>query len=208
MKKKINILLLLLLFSAYNLQAQKSNTDTSSLDEGYFMMKYSRLVRSNIKVLIAGDQAYLPLTTILTKLKIFNSSEPGESSVSGFFINKDSLFNIDFGKMTASISNRLYAITKNDFLFNDLEYYVSPELLNKIFDLGIQVDQSFLVVNINSFRELPVLTEYKRKSEYQSLSQDMGAAILSSLTGRPARRARVLDPQQRADRAGCAILPL
>ena len=177
-KSGILILLLVIAFLIYGKEciAQDDNPfvipDAQTHEEAIFEFRYTNYISGSIIVYYYKGEIYLPFDELITKLKIFHTTDFENKIYEGYFIQKDSTFTIDFIKGQAKYRDSLIYFEENEFLMAALDVYVLPSVFKKVFDLDFDVSMNNLKINLNSMVELPILTEIKRKLTYSFLNQD------------------------------------
>ncbi len=87
-----------------------------------------------------------------------------DSTLSGFFIKPDNLYEINFAKHVARLGDREIEFDSSQAIIGKLDFYVLPSLFNKIFNLNFSVDFSSLALSLLTETELPIVTEYQRET--------------------------------------------
>ena len=143
-----------------------------AVQEGIYQLSYSKLIRTNIPVLIKDDSVYVPMVEILGRLKVFYQIEDDVNLIKGFLNHKDSVFRVDFNNSTAEFGkNEILTINNNEFINDGFEVYVLPSFLNRLFNIRMKINKPRLKIIIDRRTVFPILAEYKRNKEYGSLGE-------------------------------------
>jgi uncharacterized protein (UPF0297 family) len=134
----IPFLLVIESFTGFSLFS-KTVKDTVEDEHGIYLFRYDKVVKTNVDVIFSGDSIYIPVQTILSRLSIDNLYNPKIQKISGYFISTDSTYNIDFNTNTASYNKNKVSFTKEDYKQTELEIYMKPFILEKLFNLKINI---------------------------------------------------------------------
>lgn len=104
-------------------------------------------------------------------LKIYFEAENNFELISGFFINTEDKYIIDFSKKVFELKKQKSSIEDNDFYIDRLEVFVSESFLNKTLGIKTLVSILRLKIAMTSDEEMPVLLEKNREREYKFLSK-------------------------------------
>lgn len=137
----------------------------SDEDSAYFdiilEVKRDRKVLSNaVFGLEKEGKYYVPLQELarLIKFEVNVSLEAGTAS--GFFVSPENAFTININQSSFSIGNKTETFDKTEaFVFKQKfgvgDLYLTPNLLNRILPLDLELDPLFQVLDIRSKRKLP-----------------------------------------------------
>ena len=112
------------------------------------------------------DKFFLPVSEIFTALEINNKVDYESNTVSGNFILKETLYNMDFQRDQVTVGNSAYSFTTKDVIKTDFDYYLSTELYKEIFGINFELDFSNLSIKTFSDIDLPILARLKREADY------------------------------------------
>lgn len=150
--------------------ASGSKSIPANAEEGFFTLSYSGL-ETEISTYIIEDKNYLPLLNIMSFLKIYFEAENNFELISGFFINTDDKYKIDFSKKEFELKQKIIPIEDDDFYIDRLEVFVSESFLNKTFGIQTLVSLLRLKIEMASDEEMPILLEKNREKEYKFLKK-------------------------------------
>ena len=170
---KISLLITFILSSSGVLAQTSAREMPDDAYEGIFQLRYHKFKPQFMPAMVYEDSVYLPFTQTISLLKIFYNYQPAERKISGFFIEKDTLFNIDFNTGIGKIGMvKDIKLNRDDYFVSDFEVYVLPGVMKEVFDIDVKVFFDRLDIILEADKELPVLLEEKRKQEYAFLGLD------------------------------------
>lgn len=118
-----------------------------------------------------GFNNYIPLIEIGRNVRFDVNANLAEETVSGFFIKEENTYSLDVKSGTYSVRGKTFDFPENSIIVRNVgqglgDIYVTPELINEIWPLDIELDQSELSINIltplNLPRDLEIERERKR----------------------------------------------
>jgi len=162
--------------SMYNSYAAQYELPKDSYS-GVFEFKYTKFFRSNIQGLVYKDSVYIPLKSLFEKLYIYYKFDFDKQLMSGYYKHNSNLYEMNFLEKTAKFKDSAYTIAPDEVLVSDLEVFVLPSFVNRIFNMMLEVDFSNLIVRVRYLSEknlrnkniLPVLNRYNNEIEKQGL---------------------------------------
>ncbi|OIP84411.1 MAG: hypothetical protein AUK44_02480 [Porphyromonadaceae bacterium CG2_30_38_12] len=149
---------LLLVFSNFQLFAQE-NQDQNVFEPFNLSIKFEKIGWQDFFVLYneESSQIYLPIASIFDYLKINTSTINSGKVVEGFYLETQNTYRIDFDAKTIIFGNTTYTLNSNDALYDVGILYVSPTVVEKVFDLKTKFDFRSLSANISTDKELPIV---------------------------------------------------
>jgi outer membrane protein OmpA-like peptidoglycan-associated protein len=173
MKYKIIIFIISALFViAYETKAQAIEYNIpDEAYEGLFDFKY-RYWSRYISAFVYKDSTFIPLTQVFSMLKVFNDYSPKSGTISGFYIEKDSLYELDFRNNTAFICDRKHELYPDEYIITDMEVYVQPKLIKRVFGLPFRVNPAKLMIKLDDEFKMPIWIEKERKELYNNLGKN------------------------------------
>ena len=160
-------------------------------EEVYLSLRHQGVLDEILVAYYNGTNFYLPLTELFDFFAINYTNDPATFSVSGYYLETDNEYTVDFYRYFASIGDRVVQLDADDFIIKEVDYFVSANLLNEVFNLGIDVDISRLTIRLESPEELPIVKRYaRRKKEHlrQLYTQDVDETEYELISGREPRR--------------------
>ncbi len=165
------VILFLLIIPTGLLKAE--NELPQGAEEGLFTLKYSYF-SLDITTIMYQDSVYIPCSDFFGLLKIYYEV-PERNIINGFVFNQDSSFSINTRtKVVHDITNKSIEIKESDFIITNLETYLLPSILEKIFHLSIYVKPKQLKIHITSDYKFPILLEEERLNKYSRIGNTNG----------------------------------
>ena len=163
MRFLIALLLLWLGSAAY---AIEENSD-ADWEEVYLSFRYQGVIDEIVIAIAKDDGFYIPVTALFELFAINYELNPTRFALSGYYLIASNKYTLDFSNYSASLGDKIYKLPASDFLIRDLDYFVKPEVLNKIFGLDLQVDLSRLVLRLKTKNTLPILARYQKRISFE-----------------------------------------
>lgn len=164
---------------------QKDTIKTELVDEEvYLSIRYQGVIDDIVMAYYDGERFYLPLTEMFDLLGINYELDPKSFSVSGFYITQDQRYTLDFHKRFATLNDQVWNLDINDFKIKGIDFYVEPEIFREIFDLFLTVDLSYLNIQLETLKKLPIVTRHKERQKlllyqrYAKSSKDTSFTII------------------------------
>lgn len=136
-----------------------------------FVLEYGPLGRRYLTVYIVDEQAYLPLFDLFNLFKINISYSSSQRIASGFYIDEQTDYTIDFLTQTIRVGERTGSFSDEDIRVGNNGFYLKPELFAEFFDLEFEVEPARLRLALHTDVTLPVLALQERE---QARSQIRG----------------------------------
>lgn len=143
---------------------------TSQIQDVYLSFNFSNLVNTIITAEYYNDSIYLPIGAIFKQLRINYIIDPQGKTISGFFIKPSNKYEINFAKKIGDFNGREVALDSSTFLVTALEFYLTPSIFKKIFNLDFAVDMNNLSLYLKTEEKLPVMEDYERSIKRQFLT--------------------------------------
>lgn len=135
----------------------------SDAQEIYVETSYKRYVRTVMVCQLFQDSVYVPLRDLFIKLNLDIHLDMEAQTAEGFFLRNDSTYVFSFKRQHLLYAKRSYPLPKNAFLVGQLDVWVLPSVLARVFGLAVEVDLNNLAANISSPVSLPAEEQYERK---------------------------------------------
>jgi len=165
-KQLLGIFLLFLTISA---SAAPAFQPVGNEQEVFLDFRYRGLVNTAITSYYNADnqQFYLPAAELFSLLEIPHKVDNQVFTIRGTIGEPSGEFLINFNHHTVTYRNETHTFTKQDFLVKELDFFVTPQVLNSVFDLTFSIDFNNLGLTLESEHPLPVdrALERKRKRE-------------------------------------------
>ena len=136
-----------------------------------FVLEYGPMGRRYLTVYIVNDEAFLPLFDLFSLFKINISYSSSQRVASGFYIDEENEYTIDFLTQTMRVGDNSGTFTDEDIRVGNNGFYLKPDLFAEFFDLWFEVEPARLRLTLETDVELPVLTLQERE---QARSQIRG----------------------------------
>lgn len=174
LRKSISLMFLLIFTLSF--QQSIAQQDMKMLPEeaieGIFQFTYSKFVPHYIPAVVFQDSVFIPVSYILSLVKIFNEYNPEKKQISGFYIHKDTLYEYNFMDDIGKIGSKEVSVGYDNYFVSDFEIYAKPIFFKKLFGFDLHVSMETLDINLFSFQELPVLLSLQREKDYENLGLD------------------------------------
>ncbi len=135
-----------------------------------------------------NDSVYIPIGTLLKELKINETVDLKDSTLSGFFVLSSVPYEVNFRKGKGKVGERLIEFDSARVIIGQLDFYVLPSLIKELFDLDFIVDLSSLTLSLNTTMELPIATEYQREARRSYVITAPGASLIQAPLAYPRDR--------------------
>jgi hypothetical protein len=112
---------------------------------------------------IKGQVLYLSVSDIFTFLKIQNTPSPSYDSVTGYFINPQSLYTVNRTLNRIVYQNTIFGLQPGDLIRTDNNLYLRSDYFGKVFGLECIFDFRRLSVVMKTKLELPLIREMKQE---------------------------------------------
>jgi hypothetical protein len=170
---------LLCLFAAAKVEGQV-DYDQSQSQEIYLSFSYNGLVNTVITALYQGDSVYIPIGTLLKQLKVDVAISRRDSTIKGFYINPVNHYEVNFRKGLAVIGKKEIRFDSSKAIVGQLDFYVLPSVISKIFNLNFTVDFNSLALSLTTEEELPIVTDYQREARRSYLLTSPQSSLLQA----------------------------
>jgi hypothetical protein len=171
---------ILLLFTRSEIKAQEVPED----EEILVYVEIPRIGGFEIPSVIRGNQIFLPVSDLFQFLKVKNTMSPGLDSISGFFINHDATYLVDYSSNKIRFQERIYTVVKGDLIKTESNLFLRSDYFGRIFGLECTFNFRSLSVTINSKLELPVIKEMRMAEMRKNLTRLKGEFKADTTLGR------------------------
>ncbi len=155
-------------YTKYYKSGVSENTENKEIiDEIFFKIKYLGKINDVIIAEYKNESAYLPILELLSMLQINHNEDYKKKRISGYLNSTGTdFYEFNFNTLTAQRNGKIKKLKENDFIEEELEYFVKPEIINEILGLNLKIDFRKLQIKINS-TNTPL---YKRLINQKELS--------------------------------------
>ena len=137
-----------------------------------------------IDAVIKGSEVYLPVTDLFDFLKIRNIPSPGLETITGFFINQETIYSIDRVKNQIQYGKETFNLEPDDLIRTETNLFLRSFFYGEIFGLDCLFDFRNLSVTVNARLELPIIREMRLEEMRQNLTRLKGEEKADTTIGR------------------------
>lgn len=150
------ILLTVILLSSQSAWAEEP-------EEIFLGFRYQGGVNTTIIGYTKDDRIYLPVQELFRILYVNVNLDVQTNAVSGFYIQPNRRYVLDFQRYQARVGNRTYPMPADEFIVGELDTYLSTEAFSELFDLDFSADFSNLILKLVANEKLPIVIRYERE---------------------------------------------
>jgi hypothetical protein len=143
----------------------------NEFEEVFLSFSYYGIVNRTLTVNYNGI-FFLPIGEIFDQLLINYIIDRQKDIIRGFYTYPDNKYEINFRDCTFKSTKIEFKFSNSDFLIKELEYYLTPDLFNRAFQLSFSVDISNLALNLVTTDVLPIYSKYLREQKYNYLPKE------------------------------------
>ena len=103
-----------------------------------------------------SGEFFLPVMEFFGLLEIHHEPPTGGFVLKGNFLSPTNLYTINFQTNTISLGDKTFALTPDDFRIGATDFFLSPRILEKVFEISFSVNISHLVLRIQAKHRLPI----------------------------------------------------
>lgn len=161
--------LALLLYLPTHTLGQENDRQAS---EVYLTFQYQGVVGVYITAYYQNDKFYLPVSELLSALKIHKEVKPGSLSITGNYLDEASYyFNFRSGNPRAGAGDKEIKLRADDYLIKEVDYFVRPYIFEELFGLNFTVDYNNLMLQLETEDKMPVVAQYEREQKRKQLNR-------------------------------------
>jgi hypothetical protein len=112
---------------------------------------------------IQGEELFLPLTDVFSFLKIQNSPSPGFDSVSGYFLNQQDVFLVEWANNRIHYKQKVLNLEPGDLIQTENNLYLRSKYFGQVFGLNCNFDFRSFSVFLSTDLELPIIREMRQE---------------------------------------------
>jgi hypothetical protein len=128
-----------------------------------------RIGQFEIEVLKRGKDVYIPFVSVFKILRTKVDPSWDLTSITGFYVTKDSAFRIDINKKEAVYKKRKFVLYPNDYIITDKDLFLREGFFRDLFGIDIKYNDRKLEVLLKSKAGFAVLQQSRRQKAYQRL---------------------------------------
>lgn len=131
-----------------------------------------RLISADMFVLYDGSQIYAPLSELFTLLEINLDIDAANQVYSGFFLDRDQTYRLDFKRQELRIGDRRPEYDSRQFVIGEHEMYIRLDAFGELFELELTFDFSRLRIILPLNQDFPAYQRIKRQIQRRRLLQE------------------------------------
>lgn len=139
-----------------------------------FVFEYRPLGRRYLTVYIVNDVAFLPLFDLFDLLRINIQYDSSQRVVSGFFIDEETEYSIDFVEYEIVVGEKSATFEQDDLRIGNNGFYLTPELFSQMFGLHFEVEPNRLRLTLTSDQTLPIELFQERERARERIESPLG----------------------------------
>lgn len=184
----VSALLLLLLFTATS-QAQ---TDEQDFEEISVFLRVQQVGGWDMTGIFhyTHNKFYLSPTDLFTILRINQETHPGMDSITGFFIDENNRYVIDYPNRQIRMAGVTQNLRDDDMLKTETGLYLYVGIYGRAFGLHCNFNFRALMVDVRSDLELPAIREMRLKQMRQNIERLRGIITVDTTIDRRYHLAR------------------
>jgi outer membrane protein OmpA-like peptidoglycan-associated protein len=155
--------------------AQKEYKLPENSYELLLRMNYESIVRLDLIAIGIDTNYYVPLLQIMSKLQVYHEFDYTNKIMKGYVVEQDSSFRLDFRTGNCESYGNYIKLEKDDFLVDQMEVYLRPEVFEKLFKFKVKLNYLKLMLTVGSKFDLPIKNTYQRFMGHSFLQDDGGA---------------------------------
>lgn len=148
--------------------------DELQYDEVFVSFNVPRVGGTDIPAVVNDEALYLSVTDVFDFLKIKNVATAGFDSISGFFINQQSLYLIDRLNSRIAYQQKVINIPSGDLIRTETNLYLKSSYFGQVFGLECAFNFRSLSVTLNTKIELPIIREMRQEQMRRNINQLKG----------------------------------
>ncbi|MBI4546897.1 MAG: hypothetical protein HY707_02880 [Ignavibacteriae bacterium] len=130
-------------------------------------LRVASLGRKTLEIVVKDQNAYLPVDTVFTFLGIKNEFDAEDQRLEGFFKTTDTTYVIDCKTGEASIADKVFRLSSDDFIVSEGRLYLRTGFINNFFGLNFRYKPRRLTVELPLVRDLPAILVRQRQIRLQ-----------------------------------------
>jgi hypothetical protein len=144
------------------------------VDQVLISLKIEQVGTFDIPALLINEHAYLPVTELFDLLKIRNIPSTDLSTIHGFIIDPNALFEIDYGKNRITYRGKIFKMNPDDMRRTESGIYLKTELYGQVFGLECLLKFRSLSIVLSTKLELPVIRDLRLTQMRKNISDLRG----------------------------------
>lgn len=174
------VVLPILILKSFKVSAQ----ELPEYDEISIFLEVPHIGGTEIDAVIRDEELYLPITGLFDFLKIRNTPDSDQESISGFFINPEATYLINRSTNEIVYQGKNIKLNPGDLIRTESNLYLKSKYFGQIFGLDCVFNFRNLSVTINSKVELPYIREMMLEEMRRNLTRLKGEMKADTNIGR------------------------
>ncbi|MEX2351233.1 MAG: hypothetical protein WD529_02250 [Balneolaceae bacterium] len=163
------VLFVAILFLAWG-PVNNASAQVADTDEVFLHFRHAGVINSYISSFYTGEEFYIPVTEVFSLLQIDYEVRNGRLQITGEYLDRGR-YRIDFNSRTATLGDVRIEFEANDFLIEQLDYYLHPDLFEELFGLRFIPDFNTLGLILESDDTMPVVARRNRELRREQLTR-------------------------------------
>lgn len=109
------------------------------------------------------QQYYLPILELFRYFEIHTHIQTADFIIEGNFLSPEHGYTIDLRQQLITLSKQTHTLEQSDFRIGSLDYYLSPQVFEKVFGLSFTVNTLQLTLRLESSHKLPIQLRRERE---------------------------------------------
>lgn len=179
------VMFICLLFSVNLAKAEGEEPEPEpEFDEIAVFVNIQGVGTLEIPAVIKGEKAYLPIVDLFNYLRIKNVAGTGFATVSGFYINENATFLIDYSNSKIAYEDKVFDLEDGVLWRTENNLYLRTDYFEKVFGLDCKFNFRALSVIISTNVELPVIRELRMEQMRVNADRLRGVVVADTVYGR------------------------
>lgn len=144
--------------------------------------RYAGVIDTYLSARSTGDQLFLPIRELFGLLRIDCELDVDAATAQGYVTGDERRYRIEFRTGTADVAGRSHRFDASAFVAEERDVYVSPELLQELFDLDFNLNSGEMALSLRSGEDLPIIRMNRRAAHRPDLYDPYAAIRHAPLT--------------------------
>ena len=162
-----------------------SRADSVSAEEVYDLILEVKRDRKTLSNAIIGmekdEKFFLPVLDIARLVGVSAKPDFDAQTVTGFFLSEDNVYSLNIKDSYYSLNGEKHSFPEGEAFilkqkYGIAEVYISPELMNKMWPLDLNLDHLFQLVEIRTKKSLPYESRKSREEKRRNSLFRLGAS--------------------------------
>ena len=169
-------LTLLLLLTLLPVAVNASNIESEfMLEEITIVLDVKGIGKYYVNAVYATDSLYLSVTEVFELLRINQRSSFNYDTISGFFVNEEFRYQINYPEQQVTAGDQVFEATKEVLIKTETGLYMGLDLFGKAFGLHCTFNKRNMAVIMETDLELPAIKQMKQAAMRKNINQLSGS---------------------------------